>query len=122
MNPPAPPTAPEQGLLLKAYFGESDRFGSQPLHEAIVKTARERGLMGATVFRGPMGFGASSHLRSAKILQLSTDLPLLVEIIDSEQKIRAFLPELQKMMGGGLVCVHPVEILHYSGKSKESMN
>lgn len=119
MNPESPthPTPPVQGLLLKAYFGEADRCGSQPLYEAIVKRARERGLMGATVFRGPLGFGASSHLHSAKILQLSTDLPLVVEIIDSEEKIRAFLPELQDMMGGGLICVHPVEIRHYSGRA-----
>jgi PII-like signaling protein len=104
---------PRNALLLRAYLGESDRHGGLPLYEAIVLKAREEGLAGATVLRSPMGFGANSHLHTAKILQLSADLPFIVEIVDAEEKIRAFLPILETMMGGGLVCLQNVEVAAY---------
>src|SRR5450432_3020020 len=104
---------PEKAKLLRIFIGESDRWHHQPLYEAIVLAARELGLAGATVLRGPMGFGKSSHLHTAKILRLSMDLPLVIEIVDSEEKINAFLPTLDKMMGGGLVTLEKVKVLHY---------
>jgi PII-like signaling protein len=109
---------PEDALLLRIFIGESDRWEHQPLYEAIVLKARERHLAGATVLRGPMGFGKSSRLHTAKILRLSMDLPLVIEIVDSEAKINSFLPELEKMIGGGLVTLEKVKVLHYrSGTS-----
>ncbi len=107
---------PDTGKRLRIYIGESDRWHHGPLFEAIVLAAREAGLAGATVLRGAMGFGASSRLHTAKILQLSMDLPVLVEIIDSDAKIAAFLPRLQTMVTGGLVTIEPVAILHYRGQ------
>jgi uncharacterized protein len=104
---------PEDSMLLRIYLGESDRCGQSPLYEAIVLKAREIRLAGATVLRGPMGFGASSHLHTAKILRLSQDLPIVVEIIDSEAKIQAFLPLLEGMLGGGLVTLEPVKVIRY---------
>ena len=92
-----------EGSLLRIYLGELDKWHHQPLYEAIVLKAREMGLAGATVLRGPMGFGANSHLHTAKILRLSEDLPILIEIVDKEEKINTFLPELDKIMGDGLV-------------------
>src|SRR2546425_5227777 len=106
---------PESGKLLRIFIGESDRWHHQPLYEAIVLKARELGLAGATVLRGPMGFGANSHLHTAKILRLSEDLPVLIEIVDKEERINAFLPELDKMMGDGLVTLEKVRIIRYSG-------
>ena len=94
---------PTEGYLLRIFIGESNRWHHQPLYEAIVLKAREMGLAGATVLRGPMGFGANSHLHTAKILRLSEDLPVLIEIVDKQDQIDAFLPELDKMMGDGLV-------------------
>jgi len=104
---------PTDALLLRIFIGESDRHGHQPLYEAIVLAAREMHLAGATVLRGPMGFGKSSRLHTAKILRLSTDLPLVIEIIDSEEKINAFLPVLDKMVGGGLVTLEKVRVVAY---------
>ena len=104
---------PHDAMLLRIFIGESDRWEHKPLYEAIVLTAREAQLAGATVLRGPMGFGKSSHLHTAKILRLSTDLPLVIEIVDSEEKINAFLPILDKIMGGGLVTMEKVKVLHY---------
>ena len=95
--------AGEKALLLRIYIGESDRFDHHPLYEAIVLKAREQGLAGATVLRGPMGYGHSSQLHTAKVLRLSEDLPMIVEIIDCEEKIAAFLPILDDMVEGGLV-------------------
>jgi len=95
------------------YIGESDRHGHHPLHEAIVLKARESHLAGATVLRGPMGFGKSSRLHTTKILRLSTDLPIVIEIVDSEAKIQAFLPELDRMLGGGLVTLEHVQVIEY---------
>src|SRR6267378_7345942 len=101
---------PESGKLLRIYIGESDRWHHQPLYEAIVLKARETGLAGATVLRGPMGFGAHSRLHTAKILRLSEDLPILVEIVDKEDKINAFLPELDKMVSDGLITLEKVRV------------
>ena len=106
---------PEEAVLLRIFIGESDRFEHRPLYEAIVIKARERGLGGATVLRGPMGFGKSSHLHTAKILRLSMDLPMVIELVDTEEKINGFLPELDAMMGGGLVTLEKVKIIRYTG-------
>ena len=100
-------------MLLRIFIGESDRWEHKPLYEAIVLKAREIQMAGATVLRGPMGFGKTSHLHTAKILRLSMDLPLIIEIVDSEEKINTFLPVLDKMMGGGLVTLEKVKVLHY---------
>jgi uncharacterized protein len=102
-------------VLLRIFIGESDRFEHGPLHEAIVLKAREKGLAGATVLRGPMGFGRSSHLHTAKILRLSMDLPMVIEIVDAEQKINDFLPTLNAMIGGGLVTLEKVKVIRYEG-------
>jgi hypothetical protein len=107
---------PQEAVLLRIFLGESDRYGHHPLHEAIVLKARELHLAGATVLRGPMGFGKSSRLHTAKILRLSTDLPLVIEIVDSEAKVQAFLPELDRMMGGGLVTLEKVKVIKYRSR------
>lgn len=104
---------PSDAKLLRIFFGEADRFDGRPLYEAIVLKARELGLAGATVMRGPMGFGKSSRLHTAKILRLSEDLPLVIEIVDTEEKIDAFLPVLDTMMGSGLVTLEKVTVLRY---------
>ena len=104
---------PESGQLLRIFIGESDRWQHQPLYEAIVLRAREAGLAGATVLRGSMGFGATSHLHTAKILRLSMDLPIVIEIIDAAEKIAAFLPVLDEMVLEGLVTLEEVRILKY---------
>jgi uncharacterized protein len=104
---------PEDGSLLRIFIGESDRHGHHPLYEAIVLKARERGLAGATVLRGVMGFGKHSILHTAKILRLSEDLPMVVEIVDSAEKIEEFLPVLDEMINDGLVTLEPVRVLHY---------
>ena len=103
-------------MLLRIFIGESDRWEHKPLYEAIVLKAREIQMAGATVLRGPMGFGKTSHLHTAKILRLSMDLPLVIEIVDNEEKINAFLPSLEKMMGGGLVTLEKVKVLHYRSR------
>ena len=111
---------PRDAVLLRIFIGESERSNHKPLYEAIVLKARELQLGGATVLRGPMGFGRSSHLHSAKILRLSEDLPMIVEIVDSQAKIDAFLPVLDKMMGSGLITVEKVQVLQYGdAKSKK---
>jgi uncharacterized protein len=104
---------PDDAVLLRIFIGESDRHEHHPLHEAIVLKARELHLAGATVLRGPMGFGKSSRLHTAKILRLSADLPMVIEIVDSEAKIEAFLPELDRMLGGGLVTLEKVKVIQY---------
>jgi PII-like signaling protein len=106
---------PPDALLLRIFIGESDRWQHQPLYEAIVLQAREAHLAGATVLRGPMGFGKTSRLHTAKILRLSADLPLVIEIVDSEDKINTFLPLLKPMIGGGLVTLEKVMVSHYAG-------
>jgi PII-like signaling protein len=104
---------PNEATLLRIFLGESDRWKHQPLYEAIVLKAREMHLAGATVLRGPMGFGKSSRLHTAKILRLSMDLPVVVEIVDAEEKIQSFLPVLDEMMKGGLVTLEKVKVIHY---------
>jgi PII-like signaling protein len=104
---------PADAVLLRIFLGETDHRDGKPLYEAIVLKARELQLAGATVLRGPMGYGHSSHLHTAKILRLSADLPLVIEIVDSEDKINAFLPVLDPMMGSGLVTLERVKVLRY---------
>src|SRR6478752_6580277 len=104
---------PNEATLLRIFLGESDRWQHQPLYEAIVLKARELHLAGATVLRGPMGFGKSSRLHTSKIIRLSMDLPLVIEIVDSEDKINSFLPVLDEMIGGGLVTLEKVKVVQY---------
>ena len=104
---------PEKGYLLRVFVGESDRHGHHPLYEAIVLKAREEGLAGATVLRGLMGFGKHSILHTAKILRLSEDLPMIVEIVDSLEKVEGFLPFLDEMITDGLVTLEQVRVIHY---------
>lgn len=104
---------PRESVLLRIYIGEADRWEHRPLYEAIVLKARELHLAGATVLRGAMGFGKSSRIHTTKILRLSADLPLVIEIVDREEKIDAFLPVLDTMMGGGLAILEKVSVVHY---------
>jgi PII-like signaling protein len=104
---------PKQAVLLRIFIGENDQHDGKPLYEAIVLKARELHMAGATVLRGPMGFGHSSRLHTAKILRLSEDLPLLIEIVDSEDSINRFLPVLDPMMSSGLVTLERVQVLQY---------
>ena len=108
---------PRDAVLLRVFFGEDERYGHLPLYEAIVLKARELHLAGATVLRGPMGFGHSSHIHTTKILRLSQDLPIVIEIVDSEDKIRSFLPVLDGMIGSGLVTLEKVQVLQYGTKA-----
>ena len=104
---------PKDAVLLRVFIGEDDKFEHRPLYEAIVLKAREMHLAGATVLRGPLGFGHSSHLHTTKILRLSQDLPLVIEMVDAQEKIDAFLPELDRMMSSGLVTLEKVQVLQY---------
>jgi PII-like signaling protein len=108
---------PNQAVSLRIFIGESDHCDGRPLYEAIVMKARELHLAGATVLRGPMGFGKSSRLHTSKILRLSEDLPLLIEIVDSEDNINAFLPILDGMMSSGLITLEKVQVLQYGTKA-----
>jgi PII-like signaling protein len=105
-----------EAKLLRIFIGESDRHGGRPLYEAIVLEARKRGLSGASVFKGFMGFGVHSRIHSAKVLQLSEDLPVMVEIVDTEEKIRDFLPVLDGMVREGLVTLERVEVIRYQSR------
>jgi hypothetical protein len=107
---------PEDGVLLRIFLGEDDKFDRLPLYEAIVLKAREMHLAGATVIRSPMGFGKSSLIHTTKVLRLSEDLPLVIEIIDGQDKIDAFLPVLDRMMPEGLITLEKVKVLHYGSK------
>src|ERR671931_2023606 len=111
---------PEDAVLLRIFVGESDRYQHRPLYEAIVLKARELQLAGATVLRGPMGFGKSSNLHKAKILRLSMDLPIVIEIVDTEEKSNAFLPVLDEMMGGGLVTLEKAKVIRYQDRGKDN--
>lgn len=104
---------PHEAMLLRIFIGESDRWKHQPLYEAIVLKAREMHMAGATVLRGPMGYGKSSRLHTAKILRLSFDLPLVIEIVDTEENINKFLPVLDEMMKGGLVTLEKARVIDY---------
>jgi hypothetical protein len=105
-----------QGHLLRIFVGESDHWQGKPLYQAIVERAREEGLAGATVLRGIEGFGAHARMHTARILRLSEDLPVLIEIVDSEANIRRVLPALDEMIGEGLVTLEKVEIIAYRGR------
>src|ERR1700760_8079 len=109
---------PEDAVSLRIFIGESDRHRHQPLYETIVLKAREMQMAGATVLRGPMGFGKSSHLHTAKILRLSMDLPIVIEIVDSEEKVNEFLPVFNKIMGGGLVTLKRAKVIRYQDRKK----
>lgn len=104
---------PEEAELLRIFIGESDKHDGKPLYESIVNAARKDGLAGATVFRGVMGFGAHSRVHTSKVLMLSEDLPMVVEIVDATEKIEAFLPVLDSMMDEGLVTVERARVLVY---------
>jgi PII-like signaling protein len=110
-------TIPEEGYLLRVFIGESDKVGHKPLYEVIVLKAREAGLAGVTVLRGVMGFGKKSVVHTAKILRLSEDLPMVVEIVDSLEKIEAFLPTLDTLIEDGLVTLEKVRVIHYKASS-----
>lgn len=110
---------PEEGQLLRIFIGESDKYEKQPLYEWIVKKARKSGLAGATVFRGLLGYGASSRLHTAKLLRLSSDLPIVIEIVDTDDKIEKFIPLIDEAIKNGLATLEKVRIrLYRSGKSK----
>src|SRR5487761_2390616 len=104
---------PHEAVLLRIFIGESDRWEHKPLYEAIILKAREMHLAGATVLRGPMGFGKSSRLHTAKILRLSEDLPLVIEIVDSDERIQSFLPVIDEIMSSGLITLEKVQVLQY---------
>jgi uncharacterized protein len=104
---------PKDAVLLRIFIGEDDRADGRPLYEAIVTAAREMHIAGATVLRGPMGFGRSSRLHTAKILRLSEDLPMVVEIVDAEERIQALLDLIEPMIGSGLVTLEKVQVLRY---------
>ncbi|HWC61701.1 MAG TPA: DUF190 domain-containing protein [Verrucomicrobiae bacterium] len=112
---------PHDAVLLRIFIGESDRWHHQALYEAIVMKAREMHLAGATVLRGPMGFGKSSHMHTSKILRLSMDLPLVIEIVDSEEKIKTFLPVLDEMMKGGLVTLEKARVIDYRSDQENAI-
>jgi hypothetical protein len=108
------------GLLARIYIGESDTWHGRPLYEAIVHLLRERGLAGATVVRGIEGFGASARIHTTRILRLSEDLPVLIEVVDQEERLRAVLPELDAMVANGLITLEPVEIIAYRTEGRPS--
>lgn len=111
-------TIPQDGCLLRIFIGESDKWQGKPLYEAIVMKAREMHLAGATVLRGPMGFGANSRLHTLKVLRLSEDLPMVIEIVDSRGKIDELLPHIDQMVQEGLVTMEKVQVIKYRGKNK----
>ena len=106
-------------LLVRIYLGESDQWRGKPRYQAIVELARERGLAGATVLRGIEGFGAKAHLHTSRILRLSEDLPVLIEIVDQEDRLRAILPELDGMVGDGLITLERVEVYAHRSTAPE---
>ena len=106
---------PEDGKLLRIFIGEQDKWKGQPLYEAIVHLAKKEKMAGATVVKGFMGFGAKSHMHTTKLLRLSEDLPIVIEIVDSEEKINQFLPHLDEMVREGLVTVERANVIMYRG-------
>jgi hypothetical protein len=104
-----------QALLVRIYIGEADHHDGMPLYQAVVAFLRERGIAGATVFRGIEGFGANARLHTSRLLRLSEDLPILIEAVDTEDKIRAVLPDLDSMIGDGLITLEKVEVVAYRG-------
>jgi PII-like signaling protein len=109
----------EDGQLLRIFIGESDRWDGKPLYEAIILKAREMGLAGATMLRGLMGFGAASRIHTAKILRLSQDMPIVIEIVDSADKIDSLLPIVDEMVQEGMVTVEKVRVIQYRHKPKK---
>jgi uncharacterized protein len=107
---------PREAILLRIFFGEDDRANNRPLYEAIVLKAREMHLAGATVLRGHIGFGHSTRIHTTKILRLSEDLPVVVEIVDTQEKIDKFLPALDEVMTSGLVTIEKVQVLQYGSE------
>jgi len=108
-----------EGKLLRIFIGESDTLHGHALYDVLVRKAHELGLAGATVWRGIEGFGAASRIHTAKILRLSMDLPIVIEIVDTEEKINTLLPHLDEMMGGGLVTLEKIKVIHYRDRGKE---
>ena len=109
---------PSEASLLRIFIGESDKIHGRPLCEVIVEKAREQGLAGATVLRGFLGFGANSRIHTSKVLRLSEDLPLVIEIVDEEEKINTLLPELDKIIGEGLITLEKVRVISYRHNTK----
>ena len=109
-----------EGKLLRIFVGESDTWHGKPLYQAIVERVRKDGLAGATVLRGIEGFGADSHLHTARILRLSEDLPVVIEIVDTDERIQQIIPVLDEMVGEGMVTLERVEIIAYRGSKKET--
>jgi PII-like signaling protein len=109
---------PTDGYLFRIFIGESDHWQGKPLYEAIVMKARELHIAGATVLRGPMGFGANSRLHTTKILGLSEDLPMIVEIVDAKEKIDELMPHIDEMVQEGLVTLEPVQVIQYRGNKR----
>ena len=110
---------PKEGKLLRIFIGEADKWQGKPLYEAIVLLARKNGLAGATVVKGSMGFGCKSHLHTSKLLELSSDLPIIIEIVDSEEKINQFLPSLDEMVKEGLITLEKVNVLMYRANQSQ---
>ena len=106
------------GLLIRIYIGETDHWHEKPLYQAIVELLRTRGIAGATVLRGVEGYGAKARLHTARILRLSEDLPILIEVVDREDRLRAILPELDAMVGDGLITLEHVEVITYRTKER----
>ncbi len=111
---------PENGKLLRIFIGEADKWKSQPLYEAIIHLAKKEGMAGATAIKGFMGFGCKSHMHTAKLLRLSEDLPIIVEMVDSEEKINRFLPHLDEMVKEGLITLENVNVIMYRADHPKS--
>ena len=111
---------PSEAELLRIFIGEADKYKGKPLYEAIVNLAREKGLAGATVLRGVMGFGADSRMHTAKILRLSEDLPIVIEIVDKPQKIQEILPEIDTMIEEGMVTLEKINVIAYRHNPKKT--
>ena len=111
---------PSDAVLLRVFIGEQQKFGGRPLYEAIILKAREMHIAGATVLRGPMSFGKTRVLHTAKVLRLSDDLPIVIEIVDTQENIDAFLPVLDPMMGSGLITMEKVRVLRYGHNDVKS--
>lgn len=109
---------PQEGCLLRVFIGESNTWHGRPLYEAIVLKAREMHLAGATVLRGLMGYGASSRLHTAKVLRLSGDLPIVIELVDSREKLEQLLPFLEQVVGDGMVTMERAEVICYRGERR----
>jgi uncharacterized protein len=119
INGRTPMKSNEDGVLLRVFVGESDEVAGKPLYDAIVRRAKELGLSGATVLRGSMGFGANSVLHTSKVLELSTDLPIVIELVDSEENIRKLLPDLDTMVKEGMITMESVRILFYPHRPED---